>query len=152
MGAFTFPVFTSSLNARPAFSLSPCPIQQMRAGNPWKAIFCCAIFIQRIMPSLCGNNFIITSSVTAMSLGSPLSAAQRKGPLPSQNNGRMYSGTNPGKSKQRPSCELSVRSSLFVFLSSCTDVVSVIKGDGAFVHELQHELNMEVHAFISKLN
>ena len=32
----------------------------------------------------------------AMSAGSPESAAQRNGPLPSQNSGRMYSGTKPG--------------------------------------------------------
>ena len=40
----------------------------------------------------------MTSSVTAISFGSPLNAAQRNGPLPSQNNGRIYAGTNPGKS------------------------------------------------------
>jgi hypothetical protein len=34
-----------------------------------------------------------------MSSGSPESAAQRNGPLPRQNIGRMYAGTNPGKSK-----------------------------------------------------
>src|SRR5437016_5573530 len=33
-----------------------------------------------------------------MSDASPESAAQRNGPLPSQNNGRMYAATNPGKS------------------------------------------------------
>ena len=33
-----------------------------------------------------------------MSAGSPDSAAQRNGPLPSQNSGRMYSGTKPGMS------------------------------------------------------
>ena len=36
-----------------------------------------------------------------MSFGSPESAAQRNGPLPSQNNGLMYAGTNPGKSNAR---------------------------------------------------
>ena len=36
------------------------------------------------------------ASVFAMSSGSPDSATQRNGPLPSQNSGRMYSGTNPG--------------------------------------------------------
>jgi len=34
IGAFTFPDLTNSLKARPAFSRSPCPSQQMRAGNP----------------------------------------------------------------------------------------------------------------------
>ena len=38
------------------------------------------------------------SSVAAMSAGSPESAAQRNGPLPSQKSGRMYSGTKPGMS------------------------------------------------------
>ena len=33
-----------------------------------------------------------------MSAGSPLSATQRNGPFPSQNSGRMYSGTKPGMS------------------------------------------------------
>ena len=44
----------------------------------------------------------MTSSVTAISAGSPERAAQRKGPLPSQNNGLMYAGTKPGKSKDLP--------------------------------------------------
>ena len=52
IGAFTLPVRTSSLKARPAFSLSPWPSQQIRAGSPWKAIFSFAICIQRIMPLL----------------------------------------------------------------------------------------------------
>src|SRR4051812_44696023 len=38
------------------------------------------------------------SSVTAMSAGSPESATHRNGPRPSQNNGRIYAGTKPGKS------------------------------------------------------
>ena len=37
MGAFTLPVRTSSLNFSPARCRSPAPIQQMRAGRPWKA-------------------------------------------------------------------------------------------------------------------
>ena len=40
-------------------------------------------------------------SVAAMSAGSPDSAAHRNGPLPSQNSGRMYAGTNPGKANAR---------------------------------------------------
>ena len=41
-----------------------------------------------------------------MSSGSPESAAQRNGPLPSQNSGRMYSGTKPGMSNASltPAC------------------------------------------------
>ena len=37
--------------------------------------------------------------VAAMSAGSPERATQRKGPLPSQNMGRIKAGTKPGKSK-----------------------------------------------------
>ncbi len=37
-----------------------------------------------------------------MSAGLPDSAAHRNGPLPSQNNGRMYAGTKPGNSNARP--------------------------------------------------
>ena len=38
IGAFSSPDFTISLNARPARWRSPRPIQQMRAGRPWKAM------------------------------------------------------------------------------------------------------------------
>ena len=51
--------------------------------------------------SLSGNSSRIALSVAAMSAGSPDSAAQRNGPLPSQNSGRMYAGTNPGNSNAR---------------------------------------------------
>src|SRR6476660_240517 len=98
MGALTFPTFTSSLNASPAFSRSPCPNQHIRAGNPWKAIFSLANLNHRCNDWFCGNNLDITSSVTAISFGSPLNAAHRNGPLPSQKSGRMYAGTKPGKS------------------------------------------------------
>ncbi len=87
IGAFNLPLFTRSLKAKPAFSLSPCPNQQMRAGNPWKAIFSFAKSSQRMSDLLSGNKFLTTSSVTAISFGSPLNAAQRKGPLPSQKAG-----------------------------------------------------------------
>src|SRR2546430_1146338 len=36
-----------------------------------------------------------------MSSGSPDSATQRDGPLPSQKSGRTYAGTNPGKANAR---------------------------------------------------
>ena len=51
--------------------------------------------------SLSGNSSRIARSVAAMSAGSPDSAAQRNGPLPSQKSGRMYAGTNPGNSNAR---------------------------------------------------
>ena len=44
---------------------------------------------------------MMARSVAAMSAGSPDSAAQRNGPLPSQKSGRMYAGTKPGNSKAR---------------------------------------------------
>ena len=44
-----------------------------------------------------GNNSRIASSVAAMSAGSPDNATQRNGPRPTQNCGRMYAGTKPGK-------------------------------------------------------
>ena len=44
------------------FTPEPCPIQQIRAGNPWKAMRSCAIFIHRCMLSFSGNNSIITST------------------------------------------------------------------------------------------
>ena len=52
-----------------------------------------------------GENFALgksssaSLSVRSMSAGSPLSATQRNGPFPSQNSGRIYSGTKPGISK-----------------------------------------------------
>ena len=57
--------------------------------------------IHRLSDSLSGNRSRMARSVAAMSAGSPDSAAHRNGPLPSQNNGRMYAGTNPGKANAR---------------------------------------------------
>src|SRR5580698_1004446 len=83
----------------------------MRAGNPWNAIFSFAYFNQRCKDSFSGNIFDITSSVTAMSFGSPLNAAHRNGPLPSQNNGLIYAGTKPGKAKHLPGLTLNAECS-----------------------------------------
>ena len=47
MGAFNSPDFTISLKARPARCRSPRPIQQMRAGRPWKAMRSPAMSSQR---------------------------------------------------------------------------------------------------------
>jgi hypothetical protein len=58
----------------------------------------------------------------AMSAGSPESATQRKGPRPSQNEGRMNAGTKPGKSKA---------SSTPGRLGAWREVVAVVEGDGA---------------------
>lgn len=106
-GAESSPEATMSLNRTPALSRSPWPSQQIRAGRPWKATRSPASLIQRASDSFSGNRSRMARSVAAMSAGSPESAAHRNGPLPSQNNGRMYAGTNPGKSKARwypPSC------------------------------------------------
>ena len=52
--------------------------------------------------SLAGNSESTASSVARMSAGSPDSAAQRNGPFPSANSGRMYAGTKPGNANARP--------------------------------------------------
>ena len=70
----------------------------MRAGRPWNATRSAASRIQRHSASSSANISSAASSVAWMSAGSPESAAQRNGPLPSQNSGRMYSGTKPGMS------------------------------------------------------
>jgi hypothetical protein len=56
-----------------------------------------AISIQRRRCSSSGKSSSTSSSVRWMSAGSPESATQRKGPLPSQKSGRTYAGTKPGK-------------------------------------------------------
>ena len=89
IGACTAPVRTRSLNARPALSRSPWPSQQIRAGSPWNAMRSWAPRIHLCSLSLSGKRSSTARSVAAMSLGSPESAAQRNGPLPSQNSGRM---------------------------------------------------------------
>ncbi len=64
MGAFTLPVRTSSLNFRPARWRSPAPIQQMRAGSPWKAMRDLACSSQWIMPEFWGKSSFMAWSVT----------------------------------------------------------------------------------------
>ncbi|CAM5646908.1 hypothetical protein SHIRM173S_03783 [Streptomyces hirsutus] len=105
-GAESSPEATMSLNRSPALSRSPYPSQQMRAGRPWKRTRSPARRIQRARDAFCGDSASgkrsrTARSVFAMSAGSPDRAAQRKGPLPSQNSGRMYAGTKPGKAKAR---------------------------------------------------
>src|SRR6266852_5075195 len=55
---------------------------------------------QRFSVLSSGNNSSARSSVLLMSSAAPERATQRNGPLPSQNNGRIYSGTNPGMRKE----------------------------------------------------
>ena len=38
---------------------------------------------------------------------------------------------------------------LLQFNGPCPDIIAVIKGDGPFVLQLQHQLNMQVHTFIT---
>ena len=66
-GACNSPRATMSLNASPSRCRSPSPTQQMRAGSSSRTL----------------------ASVRKMSSGSPDSAAQRNGPTPRQNSGRM---------------------------------------------------------------
>ncbi len=61
----------------------------MRAGSPWKWTFSPASRIHLASGSLSGNSSRIARSVLAMSEAAPDSAAQRNGPLPSENSGRM---------------------------------------------------------------
>ena len=61
----------------------------MRAGSPWNATRSAAMVIHLRSCSSSGNSSRIARSVAAMSAGSPDSAAQRNGPLPSQKSGRM---------------------------------------------------------------
>src|SRR5665213_913166 len=62
-----------------------------------------ASLIQRARCSSSGNRSSTSRSVRAMSAGSPDRAAHRHGPFPSLNSGRLYAGTNPGKSNARSS-------------------------------------------------
>ena len=64
-----------------------------------------------------------------MSAGSPDSAAQRNGPLPSQNSGRMYSGTKPGMSNAVGDAGL---------LGLRADVVAVVEGHRAAPLQREH--------------
>ncbi len=77
------------MNRSPAWWRSPYPSQQIRAGRPWKATFSRAARNQRASSSSSGNSSSTARSVAAMSAGSPESATQRNGPLPSQNSGLM---------------------------------------------------------------
>ncbi len=83
------PEATISLNISPARCRSPRPIQQMRAGRPWKAIRSCAMSSQRCRWWFSGKSFFIAASVLWMSAGSPESAHQRNGPMPRQKSGRI---------------------------------------------------------------
>src|ERR1700761_4607061 len=87
IGPFTLPVLTKLLNSKPAFSLSPVPSQQIRAGSPWNDIFCCAFSSQFISGLFSGNSSIRARSVVKISSGSPDSATHLNGPFPSQNSG-----------------------------------------------------------------
>ena len=68
-----------------------------------------------------------------MSSGSPDSATQRNGPLPSQKSGRMYAGTKPGK-RERVGDALVVR--------DLADVVAVVERRNALRVEREHRLDV----------
>ena len=61
----------------------------LRAGRPWNAMRSPAMSSQRCRCLSSGKSAFIFASVLRMSSGSPESATQRNGPLPSQNSGRM---------------------------------------------------------------
>ena len=96
MGAFSSPLFTMSFKAKPNLTLSLKPNQQILDGNPWNSTFSLAILIQwqRALSSL--NISKANWSVLKISFLSPDNATHLNGPLPSQNNGLIYSGTKPG--------------------------------------------------------
>jgi hypothetical protein len=58
IGAFSSPDFTISLKARPARWRSPRPIQQMRAGRPWKAMRSPAMSSQRCRCIVLGEQLL----------------------------------------------------------------------------------------------
>src|SRR6266571_7209463 len=62
-GALNSPLATISLNASPSLARSPSPTQQMRAGNPWNLIFCCAMSSQRCKCGLSGISSFTLASV-----------------------------------------------------------------------------------------
>ncbi len=68
--------------------------------------------------------------------GSPESATQRNGPRPSQNSGRMYSGTKPGMSKASLDAGL---------LGLRADVVAVVEGHRARLLQRQHGFDVRAH-------
>ena len=71
-----------------------------------------------------------------MSSGSPDSAAQRNGPTPRQNSGRIYAGTKPGKSN----------ASLNALLERhLPDVVAVVDGRDASMSIGEHRAHVLAH-------
>ena len=108
----------------------------MRAGSPWNCTRSPARRIQRHSASSSANISSAARSVTRMSSGSPESAAQRNGPLPSQNSGRMYSGTKPGMSNA------SVDAGLHRLRA---DVVAVVERDRAALLQLEHRRDVPAH-------
>ena len=90
IGAFTSPFATSSLRATPdlrALAVAE-PADARRQPLELDALPRHAS-IQRRRCSSSGKSSSTSSSVRAMSAGSPESATQRNGPLPSQKSGRM---------------------------------------------------------------
>ncbi len=94
-----------------------------------------AISIHRLRCSFSGKSSRIALSVAAMSLGSPDSAAQRNGPRPSSNSGRMYAGRSRGT-------RMRGRSGLAGLVA---DGVAVVEDLGALVHEADHRLDVRGH-------
>ena len=89
IGALISPVATSSLNRTPG----PVALAVAEPADPGRQALEGDLLPGRANPagsgSLSGNRSSTARSVASMSVGSPDSAAQRNGPLPSQNSGRM---------------------------------------------------------------
>ena len=89
---------------------------------------------QRCRCALSGKSSLhLAVGLDEMSSGSPDSATQRNGPLPSQNSGRMYAGTKPGKSNASATPSSS---------ADLADVVAVVERRDALRVEREHRLDM----------
>ena len=131
------------------FLFHPAQASKCVQAIPGMQFFLLPVFNHRCNDLFSGNMLAITSSVTAISFGSPLNAAQRKGPLPSQKSGRIYAGTKPGK---RPLRSLKgdpvtlLLMFVFILLCTCSYIITIIKGDCASILQLHHQLHMMIHA------
>ena len=76
MGAFSSPLATISLKARPRRWRSPRPTQQMRAGRPWNWMRSCAMSSQLCRCVLSGSSSFTLASVLVDVLG----IARERGP------------------------------------------------------------------------
>ena len=133
IGAFSSPDLTISLKARPARCRSPRPIQQMRAGRPWKAMRSPAMSSQRCRCASSGNSSFILASVLRMSSGSPRQRHPAERPLAAAEQrpdvGRHEAGEVEGVLHA-------------VVEGHLADVVAVVDGRDAHGLEVEHRLHV----------